>query len=358
MRAMLFPVLAAMLVVSACSESEEAPAPAPRPVLTTILASSDPQALGYSGTVEPRFTTQLAFRTLGRIVSRDVDVGDVVEKGEPVATIDAETLNADLRSAQAQVDSAEIQARNARAQFERTTRLFAEKTVAQAEVDTARQSLSAAEAQLVSAKAQLAKAENALSYAILTAPFAGVIMDRSADVGQVVSAGQEVMTLARTDQREAVIDVPADRAGGISVGSPFEVVLQVAPSVKTAGKVREIAPQADTLTRTVRMRILLDDPENAFLLGALITAIPAENAGQPVILLPPSAILEENGKTFVWAVDPDSRTVHRTEVAIERDASGHVILVSGLKAGAMVVTAGVHSLEEGQKVSLSQGAQS
>lgn len=352
--------LAMALFLSACSQSEEdqQSAPSPRPVLTTVLAASDARALGYSGTVEPRFTTQLAFRTLGRIVSRSVDVGDLVEKGEPVATIDAETLNADLRSAEAQVGSAEILARNARASFERTKRLFAEKTVAQSEVDTAQQSLSSAEAQLVSAKAQLAKAENTLSYAILTAPFDGVITERAADVGQVVSAGEAVMTLARTDQREAVIDVPVERASGISVGSSFEVVLQVAPSVDTEGTVREIAPQADTLTRTVRMRISLDDPENAFRLGALITAIPAEKADAPVIFLPPSAILEEDGKTKVWIVDDADGTVHKTDVVIERDASGHVILVSGAEAGAEVVTAGVHSLEEGQKVSLSRGSQS
>ncbi|MCE7029781.1 efflux RND transporter periplasmic adaptor subunit [Jiella avicenniae] len=351
--------LSLSLFLWACSQSEEeGPPPSPRPVRTTVLAESDPQALGYSGTVEPRFTTQLAFRTLGRIVSREVDVGDIVEKGEPVAAIDAETLDADLRSAEAQLDSAEIQDRNARAAFERTKRLFAEKTVAQSEVDNAQQSLSAAEAQLVSAKAQLAKAQNSLSYAILNAPFDGVITNRAADVGQVVSAGEEVMTLARTDQREAVIDVPAERAGEVSVGSPFEVVLQIAPSVKTDGKIREIAPQADTLTRTVRMRISLDDPQSAFRLGALITAIPAAKADEPVIFLPPSAIFEDDGKTWIWVVDEKDQTVHRKAVGIERDGGGRVILVSGAAVGAAVVTAGVHSLEEGQKVSLSKGIRS
>ena len=352
--------MAMALFLSACSQSEEdqGPGPAPRPVLTTVLAASDARALGYSGTVEPRFTTQLAFRTLGRIVSRSVDVGDLVENGEPVATIDAETLNADLRSAQAQVDSAEILARNARASFERTKRLFAEQTVAQSEVDIAQQSLSSAEAQLVSAKAQLAKAQNSLSYAVLTAPFDGVITERTGDVGQVVSAGEAVMTLARTDQREAVIDVPVERAGEISAGSSFEVVLQVAATVRADGTVREIAPQADTLTRTVRMRISLDDSQNAFRLGALITAIPAAKAGKPLIFLPPTALIEEDGKTRVWIVDAADETVHKRDVVIERDGSGHLILVSGAEAGATVVTAGVHSLEEGQKVSLAEGSQS
>ncbi|MBO0903109.1 efflux RND transporter periplasmic adaptor subunit [Jiella sonneratiae] len=351
----LVALVAAALFLSGCSQSEEDEgAPPPRPVLTTTLAETDPQVLGYSGTVEPRFETQLAFRVLGRIVSRSADVGDIVKAGEPVAEIDAETLNADLRSAEAAVDSAEVQARNARAAFARTERLFSEKTVAQSAVDTARQTQSSAEADLVSAKAQLAKAEDALSYAVLKAPFDGVITQRQADVGQVVAAGTAVMTLARTDQREAVIDVPLEESRDVSVGTPFKVVLQVAPATGTDGKVREIAPRADTVTRTIRIRITLEDPPAAFRLGSLITAIPAGRMGRPTILLPQTAILDEDGKTRVWVVDRKAGTVHKREVAVEKDGS-RTILVSGAEPGEVIVTAGVHSLKEGQKVSLSEG---
>ena len=358
MKPILFAIGAAVLLAG-CSQAEEDQPPAtPRPVLTTVLAKSDPQVLGYSGTVEPRFQTQLAFRVLGRIVSRSVDVGDKVTKGQPVASIDAETLNADLRSATAQVESAESQARTARASYQRTAELFAGKTVAQSTVDDSRQSLSSAEANLVSAKAELAKAENSLSYAVLKVPFDGVITARQADVGQVVSAGDPVMTLARTDQLEAVIDVPVERAGGMSLGRKFEVVLQIAPAIKVAGSVREIAPQADTATRTIRVRVLLDNPPAAFRLGSLIAAIPAERADKPVILLPPGAILDEDGKTTIWIVDTKAKTVRKQAVVVEKNGGGGTILVSGAEPGAVVVTAGVHSLIEGQAVSLSEGLKS
>nr|WP_280891008.1 efflux RND transporter periplasmic adaptor subunit [Jiella mangrovi] len=347
------------MLLAGCSGSEEEQAPAaPRPVLTTVLAKSDPQILGYSGTVEPRFETQLAFRVLGRIVSRSVNVGDEVTKGEPVAAVNAETLNADLRSAAAQLESAEIEAKTARASFERTQQLFKDKAVAQSDVDTSRQSLSSAEANLVSAKAELSKAKNSLSYAELTAPFDGVITAREADVGQVVSAGEEVMTLARTDQREAVIDVPVELAGKITLGSKFEVVLQIAASKKVTGTVREMAPQADTATRTIRVRIHLDNPPAAFRLGSLITAIPAERADKPIILLPPGAVLEEDGKTMLWIVDTKAKTVHKQPVVVERDGGGQILLVSGAEPGTVIVIAGVHSLKEGQAVSLSKGLQS
>ena len=125
-----------------------------------------------------------------------------------------------------------------------------------------------------------------------------------------------------------------------------------------AGKVREIAPQADPVTRSNRVRIMLEDPPEAFRIGALITAIPAERADKPVVLLPQTALLEENGKTFVWIVDPKAKTVHRQPVVIHRDAGGRIILESGIETGAILVTAGVHSLKEGQAVSLPQGLSS
>ena len=220
----LLSLFAGLALLSACSGSgdDEAAAPEPpRPVLTTVVAPSDPQVLGYSGTIAPRYESALGFRSLGRIVSREVDVGDRVEEGEQLAAIDAETLTADVRSAKAQVANAEIQDRTAKASLQRAQTLFNDnKTVSQADLDSARQGASAAAAELVSAKAQLSKAEDALSYAVLTAPFAGVITERDGNVGQVVAAGQTVMKLARTDQLEAVVDIPAAEAGGLRRARP------------------------------------------------------------------------------------------------------------------------------------------
>ena len=356
-RAPLAAALVAALLLAGCDKpAEDAEAGTPRPVLTMTVAPTDPQRLGYSGTVEPRFETSLGFRMLGRIVSRSVDVGQRVEEGQELAAIDAETLNADLRSARAQLANARIQARTARASQKRTQALFEEKTVSQAELDNAEQTLSTAEADLATAQARLAKAENALSYAVLTAPFAGVITQRSADVGQVVSAGQTVMTLARTDRREAVVDIPAAQARTLSAGSPFEVVLQIAPDLTVAGKVREIAPQADPLTRTNRVRILLSDPPDAFRIGALITAIPKASADKPAVLIPETALLEKDGKTLVWTVDPKALTVATHPVQVHRDSAGRVVLDGGVAEGAILVTAGVHSLSEGRKVSLMKGS--
>lgn len=352
-------MVAAGLLMAACSQSEEtekAAAP-PRPVLSVVVAKADTQTIGFSGTVEPRFETTLAFRTLGRIVAREVDVGDRVEKGQTLAAIDAESLAADLRSTQAQLSNARIQAETAEASARRTRQLFEENTASQSELDRVEQNLASAEAELVNARAQVDKAENALSYTVLTAPFAGVITDREADVGQVVAAGATVMTLARTDQREAVVDIPAAETSRMEKGSPFRVVLQIEPSLTASGAIREIAPQADALTRTNRVRILLDDPPEAFRIGALVTAVPLDADAQSSIFLPASAVFREDDEAKVWVVDPDTRTVHKRAITLSEGVpapsnTGQVTVTEGLAPGDRVVTAGVNELEEAQAVSI------
>lgn len=353
-------LLLAAPLLTGCSQdngSQAKPLP-PRPVLTMVAARRVIAEQGLSGRIAPRFETTLAFRTLGRLVSRDVDVGDQVEKGQPLAAIDAETLAADVRSARAQLTNARIQARTADASAQRTRALYAENTVSQSDLDVAEQSRQVAAAELASARAQLDKAENALSFAVLTAPYDGVITDREADVGQVVSAGAAVFKLAQTGEREAVVDVPAAQQFDMAPGDPFRVVLQIEPDLSVEGRIREIAPQADALTRTNRVRITLADPPPAFRIGALITAIPQEKAGQPAsVVLPKSAILEENGKASVWIVDEAAKTVSKRSVTVSDAPGGMVRIEDGLKPDERVVVAGVHSLADGQAISLTDIAE-
>ena len=347
-----------LLALAACSEAEtesaEAPQ-APRPVVSVVAEPMALETLGYSGMIAPRYETALAFRTLGRIVAREVDVGDQVEAGATLAAIDAETLAANVRSAKARLANARIQARTASESEGRTQSLFAENTVSQSDLDVARQSRSVADAELKSAEAQLDKAENALTFAVLTAPFDGVVTARSADVGDVVSAGESVMTLARTDAREAVVDVPASETSRLKPQQAFRVVLQIDPSLPIDGKLREIAPQADPLTRTNRVRIALDGAPDAFRIGALITAVPSfEGAAMP-IRIPRSALFTVDGETRVWVVDEAGALVKGRAVMSEPAPDGMVTVVSGLSAGERVVTAGVGSLKDGQSISLQEG---
>ncbi len=344
-------VFACALTTSGCKPETKA-AELIRPVLSTVVK---PISLGNTilvGTVDARFKTDLGFRILERLIARPVNIGDSVTAGQIVAAADPADLQLAVRSAKAELAKSQASLTNARATEERKRTLITSGATTQAVLDAAVQERAAAEASVARALANLTKAIDQLGYAQLKADFAGVVTAVGAEVGQVVSPGQSVVTIARPDIREAVVDIGPDFPVPLKIGLPFTVSLQLLPAVQVQGRVREIAPQADSATRMRRVRIALVDPPPSFRLGSTVMARLAE--GQTAILrVPASAVLDDGGKTFVWAVDLPASTVslHRVEVLPDK---GEFRVMSGLAEGTRVVTAGVHSLKQGQQVRIEQ----
>jgi RND family efflux transporter MFP subunit len=353
-RIWLAPLLGTGAFLVGCNANDTTvPAEPIRPVLSMVSEPAlTPNAL-IVGTIQPRFQTDLGFRALGRLIARPVHVGDRVSPGQAVAAIDPAALELAVRSAAAEVSNSQAQLTNATGIEGRQRTLLETDATTRVTLETAEQARAAAQASVVRAQANLTKAREQLGYAQLKADFAGVVTAIGAEVGQVVSPGQTVVTIARPDIREAVIDVGEDITNGLRIGTSFTVRLQLDPSVTANGTVREIAPRADTATRTRRIRITLDDPPEAFRLGT--TVITTLSTGQDKVMrLPGSAILDRDGKTFVWRVDPSNGAVSLREVQGTRSEDGTLNVTAGLEAGTRVVTAGVHSLREDQVVRIDQ----
>jgi RND family efflux transporter MFP subunit len=346
-------VVASALALAGCQQETKAPEPV-RPVLSTVLQSSQSDGAVAVGVVEPRFKTTLAFRVLGRLTARPVNVGDVVAEGQTVGIIDSTALELAVRTAKAELAKAEAQLANARATEDRQRTLIASDTTTKQALDNAEQARAGAEASVARAQADLTKAIEQLGYAQLKADFAGVVTAIGADVGQVVSPGQTAVTVARLDVREALVDIGEDFPLPLEVGLPFAVSLQLLPAVQVEGQIREIAPQADPVTRTRRVRIALNSPPPSFHLGATVTAKLSE-AQSPALRLPASAVLAKDGENFVWVVDlPAGRvSLHKIDVSVDE---GGIRVSGGLGAGARIVTAGIHSLNQGQQVRIEQDA--
>ena len=347
--------LVASFALAGCNKPQPVAQPV-RPVLSALVAETTVDPLALAGTVSARVETPFSFRVLGRLTSRPAQIGDLVKKGQLLATIDPLALQLAVRGAEADLASAEAQLANALGVAERQAALLKTNAASQAQVDSANQTRDSALAGATRARAQLAKAKEELGYAVLTSDFAGVVTSTGAEVGQIVSPGGMVVNVADPTLRDAVIDAPDTAAATLSLGTAFEVAAQLDPSVRATGKVREIAPQADTATRTRRVKIALDDPPEDFRLGSTITAWPVDGA-RKAVRLPASAILTRDGKAFVWIVDPASSQVSTKEVALADAGRDPVEVTSGLEPAMRVVTAGVHSLVEGQKVRLEQRAQ-
>ncbi|WP_027061049.1 efflux RND transporter periplasmic adaptor subunit [Mesorhizobium loti] len=346
--------LCALGAFAGCSKSDEKPPEIIRPVLSVVVEPRTSQTFGFAGSVEPQVSADLAFRLLGRVVSRDVNVGDIVSKGTTIAALDPTALELAVQAAKAELSNAEAQFANAAASEERQRQLLASANTSQAVFDAAQQVRKAAEASVERAKASLAKSQEQLGYARLFSDFDGVVTAVGAEVGQTVSAGQTVVTVARSDLREAVVDIPDQLVGDLTAGTPFQVILQSLPTIQTEAKLREIAPQSEGSTRTRRIKLTLTNPPQAFRLGSTVTATRVAKV-MPTIELPMSALLEKDGVDKVWIVDPQTSSVSVKEIKVAAKGAATFTVAEGLEAGMRVVTAGVHSLSEGQKVKVPEG---
>ncbi|WP_421914611.1 efflux RND transporter periplasmic adaptor subunit [Mesorhizobium sp.] len=346
--------LLALGALASCSKSDEKPPEIIRPVLSVVVEPRTTRIYGFAGSVEPQVSADLAFRLLGRVVSRDVKVGDIVSKGTTIAALDPTALELAVQAAKAELSNAEAQFANAAASEDRQRQLLASANTTQAVFDAAQQARKAAEAGVERAKASLAKSQEQLGYARLFSDFDGVVTAVGAEVGQTVSPGQTVVTVARSDLREAVVDIPDQLTGDLTTGTPFQVILQSLPTIQTEAKLREIAPQAEGSTRTRRVKLTLTDPPQAFRLGSTVTATRMTKV-TPTIELPMSALLEKDGADKVWIVDPQTSSVTTKEIKVAAKGTATFTVAEGLEAGMRVVTAGVHSLSEGQKVKVPEG---
>ena len=346
-------VAGAALMASGCDKKTDAEPEPIRPVLTTVVDVKTTNLFGpFSGTIEPRTQTTLGFQIPGRMMARDVTVGDLVKKGQRLAALDPTVVQLQVTSAQADVANAQAQLANAASTLTRQQTLAQGGVAARSQLDSAIAGQETAQARLAQANAALQKAKDQFDYSELRADYDGVVTAWTTEVGQVVSAGQSVVTIAKPDEREAVFDVPDSLVASMGADERYDVSLLIAPEVVAGGHIREISPQSDQTTRTRRVRLSLDAPPIGFRLGttvrvSLLRPSPAR------IELPASAILDRDGKSAVWVLSA-AGTVDLHEVTLTARHGSFVTLSAGLSKGDRIVTAGVHSLKAGQAVKLSE----
>lgn len=341
--------------LAACNEAA-APEPPARPVRTVKVERrviGEPVAL--TGTVRAQDEVSLAFRIDGKLIERPVAVGDKLTPGQLIGRLDPQNEQNNLRSAEADLAAAQAVLAQAESAEGRQRELIQKGITTRAQYEQALQQLQTAQAQVTSAQARLRTAIDRLSYTDLKADASGTVTAKGAEPGEVVRAGQMIVQLARQGGRDAVFDVPAQLIRDAPRDPVVNVILSDDPNVRTTGRVREVAPQADPVTRTHTVKVGLTDPPPAMLLGATVIGQVAINS-EPVIQVPASALLQSEGKPALWVVDKASETVAIKQVAVARYDAHAVIIADGLQEGDIVVTAGVQALRPGQKVRLlSQG---
>ncbi|PIT74918.1 efflux RND transporter periplasmic adaptor subunit [Limnohabitans sp. G3-2] len=348
----LLATAAVWTVLAACSK-KEAPQEPLRSVKLITVAGADLNISGdYAGEVRAQVESRLGFQVAGKLVQRPAEQGQRVAAGQLLALIDAKDYVLSAQAAAAQVVSAQSQRDLALADFKRFEALKAQNFISGAELERREAALKAADAQLSQAKAQAQAQSNQAGYARLTASHSGVVTGVDAEVGQVVSAGQPVVRLAHDGPRDAVFAVPEAMALTLKVGQKMKATL-LSTGQALQGQVRELSASADPVTRTYAVKLALQASER-LPLGSTVNVqalqLPGSQAG--VIKLPTSALRQEGAGTAVWVLDAVSMTVRTQPVQVGRVDGNEVVITSGLQLGQQVVSAGVHVLSPGQKVTI------
>ena len=349
-------LLCMALLLGACSEKETPPEPV-RPVLSVTVKALNEESLGrFAGSIQARYESNTGFRVGGRIASRNVDVGAEVQKGTLLATLDPSDQQNQLRSAQGDLARIQAQLINAQANARRQQALFDRGVGAQAQLDVANTDLKTTQASLDQARAAVSQSKDQLSYTELRSDHKAVVTAWNAEAGQVVTAGQQVVTLAQPDIKEAVIDLPDTLVDQLPSDVVFSVAAQLDPSINTTAIIREIEPQAQSATRTRRARLTLSETPDGFRLGTAIS-VTLSSAIKPRIELPLTALQEVDGKPRIWVIDTQNKTVNPRDVSVVSRGDHSVVLAGGVQNGERVVSAGVNSLKPGQSVKLDEDSQ-
>jgi len=345
-------VAASVWLLAACTQQVAQQEPV-RAVKVLTVRSQDLQAEPeFSAEVRPRIESRLGFRVAGKLVSREVELGQRVRPGQVLARLDPQDYRLAEEAVQAQLRAALTNRDLAAADFRRYQELRAQNFISAAELQRREATLQAAQAQLEQVQAQLAVQRNQRGYTSLVADVAGVVTAIEAEVGQVVGAGQPVVRLAQDGARDAVFAVPEDKLGLMPVGSAVRV--RVWPGHgELGGRVRELAASADPVTRTYQVKVALQG-QPLPPLGATVTVQPIQRAQQRqmAIKLPTSALRQDGQATAVWVLDTQTMTVRSQPVQIATADGNEAVVTAGLQEGQQVVVAGVHVLSPGQKVTV------
>lgn len=336
------------ILLAACEKPAEPPLP-PRPALVQIVGTSNANdSMVLVGEVKSRYETNLAFRIGGKITERKVEVGSIVKKGQVIAKLDASDTSLNASAALADVRAAEANRALAQSEVERQRLLVDKKFISQSSLDKYEAQLKTADARLNQARAQAATTNNQTHYTALIADRDGVIKQIQAEPGQVVAPGQVIAQIIDTQHIEVQVAVPESRMANLKVGDIVEINLWADRTKDYTGKVREIAPAANSATRAFDVRITMLDADETVKLG-MTTGVDFEKNAVKEIIIPTAALTQVNGKTGVWTISKDG-IANPKEVTAGQYSEEGVVITSGLQVGEMVAIAGVHTLVKGQKV--------
>lgn len=350
------------LGLSACQRGAEAPPAAQSPqaaappagntkpsmTVTVTRAGRESLALGLqaNGNVNAWQEASIGAELNGlRLAAVNVNVGDVVRKGQVLATLAGETTQAESLQSRAAQMQAEASHENAKADADRARAIQDTGALSQSQIAQYLTAEKVAKAQWEAAKAAYGATQVRLANTRVLAPDDGVISARTASVGAVVGAGQELFRLVRGSRMEWRAEVTPSEVGRIRVGQNVRVT--AATGTELAGKVRAIAPSADPQTRNVL--VFVDLPRHPDLKAGTFAKGQFELGQSAALTVPAQAVVVRDGHNYVFVIGADSKATQR-KVATGRRVGDRVEVLEGLKGEESIAVQGAGFLNEGDLV--------
>ena len=351
-------LLSSLLVIAAC---EEAPPPAPpKPVRAVqIVGASDLAEGSFPGRARAEQEVNLSFRVSGKLHQLPVSVGDTIKAGATVAELDPQDFQQQVNAAQSTQSAAQAEFRRAEADYKRLLSVQQQDAGAtsQRAVDLALSMRDQARAAAAALEATVQTARDRLGYTRLEAPFTGQVAETYAENFQTVVASQPIVRLVDPSSIEMTVSIPEHLIGYADYVTSVSITFDALPGVEVAGSIKEIGNEASQATRTYPLTLAMAQPKDGKILPGMageakIQASLPESTGKTGISIPASAAFADSDieKTNVWVIDPESKILSKREVETGEPTSSGLLIRSGLTAGEWIVTAGTHTLTEGQQV--------
>ncbi len=350
-----------ILLVAGCGKEEAPEQIVARPV-KAIKVGDVAQVGGRSFPGQAKATQEvnLSFRVSGPLITFPVKVGDEVEQGRVLARIDPRDYQVNLSNVQGQLDRAKAKSARAESEYKRELKIFQEDpgATSKAAVDRKREQRDSARADIKSLEASVAAAKDQLSYTYLRAPYKGMITATYVENFEDVRPKQAIVRVLDPSRIEMIINIPENLISNASYVTKVFVRFDAFPEQEIEATIKEIGREASQTTRTYPVTLIMDQPSGITILPGMAGKtvrvegdLPDQVTGAG-IEVPVSATFspDESGKTYLWVIDDQTKTVKRREIKTGRLTDRGITVQEGLKAGEWVATAGAHYLREGQQV--------
>lgn len=358
MRTSVCTLLAAALLLGACSKSDDAMEERLRPVrYVTVSDASAFRDRSFTGTSKSSRESRLSFKVSGTVTNVPVQIGQRLNAGDLIAEVDPASYVLQAQQAQASLVEAQANDRRASANYDRTKGLYANSNASLNDLESARAQAESASAVVRAVSKALEIARLNISYTKLTAAADCSIASLNVEVNENVASGQQVAIVSCGDAYEVTLDLPESLIGSIEESTPVKVRFGAIPDQEFGGVISEIAVAsvAGSAAFPVVIKIAGSHPSLRSGLAADVTFqfdSGAANGGG--FVLPVTAVISDPNGTFVYVAElgelAGEGVVRRRAVTLGELSQSGIEILEGLNVGDRVVTAGISVIRDGQRV--------